>query len=1210
VAVEFNIDGQPYRFPDWASESTQQQLRDLLKELAKSQGVSEAQLQKILKAQEEALGELVDSNKEEKKNVDEKKKADKKILDKLDDMVEGLDEVRDATQEIKVEVPKSFRDKLADTLERDGEYLGGALLGAAGTVVKFGGVIGGALLTGAGFVGNKLMAAGDTVNSLVESGIGFNTTFSNMGMGVVEATGHLGALGLGFGEAAELMKRSSAVIATQGFKRFEESMQFAADMSEELAMSFDDSMNTFGEALSRRQRLLNVGNLDQGRLNAQIAKTSKVQTAYATALGVSVDTLQTFVDQLTTNNGLLTSSLLRFNDTIRSDVIAGVEVFASGLAAMGGQAGQDVATAFLEAGTAGAIGMSDAAVGFVTALPSLAGPMNQFTKAMQSGTLTQDQSNAMVQNLTKDLGNLSSTEKERIRLLARTGDQSAQTLANAIAQFEQSESKIKDINKALGTGFDMDTVQKGRNEFSKIMAQVSGGFENAFFSLFSDPKITKGLMDGVKDIMGVFWIGTDDVGKGAQNAGKMVKGLVDRALPVIKTMMEGLKDIATFLRDEFKEGGIGGVISALLGKAAGAIIKYLVLGIMGFAGALFAASAAKTAFAMYVLPQLQTFTTALFSKGSELAKKVGETALGFAKSIFDSKGGKATQAFMGKAAGFIKDKAGGISQKMQSSPIGQKVADKLKSFQSDGAKMTEKLQGSMTKGGSTGGFLKSIADGVAKFGDTKVVKGAASLTLLAGAVTLTAIGLKKFNDVDFMSVVTGTAAMAGLATLAQFLGKGSSAMIKGAAAIFILGTSVIPLATGLQIMKDVGIDTIGVLAAGLITLGVAAAAMGSFLPLMLMGAAAIAALGVAIIPFAIAANLLGGAIESISAGFTALADVPILDVAKNILGFGAAFTLMLPLLPGMMLTGVALSLMGVALMPFALGAALAARPTFELAIGMKELAGVNWANLLLAAPALLSLSAGLVALSAGGLISGLIDGLGSLFGAKSPFDKLAEIGQNAKWIVLMSKEMRRFDETLDTFEDSLVNIDGAAIGKQFSLIADGIYVLTEALNSINFGAIAKLALVNAVTPGAKATQEQPAQEGTQRARAGAEIPGPGSGNIQSKIITQRQQRRFDDLRRIGNSRREATAGMATANSNINPGVVPVVGNSSPALEGDVGTREDMANFVGPQQPKAKEAQQQDQAMNMSSNIAEMIKQQQETNRLIKKLTRTTGDLEL
>lgn len=1186
MAVEFNIDGQPYRFPDWASESTQQQLRDLLKELAKAQGVSEEQLKKILKAQEEALGELVDSNKEEKKNVEDKKKADKKILDKLDDMVDGLDEVRDAAQEIKVEVPKTFRDRLADTLERDGEYLGGVLLGTAGTVIKFGGVIGGALLTGAGFVGNKLMQAGSTVNELVQSGIGFNTTFSDMGMGVVEATGHLGALGLGFAESAELMKRSSAVIATAGFGRFEQTMQFAADMSEELAMSFDDSMNTFGEALSRRQRLLNVGNLDQGRLNAQIAKTSKVQTAYATALGVSVDTLQTFVDQLTTNNGLLQSSLLRFSDTVRSDVVAGIEVFASGLAAMGGQAGQDVASAFLEAGTAGAIGMSDAAVGFVTALPSLAGPINQFTKAMQSGTLTQDQSNAMVQNLTKDLGNLSSTEKERIRLLARTGDQSAQTLANAIAQFEQSESKIKDINKALGTGFDMDTVQKGRNEFSKIMAQVSGGFENAFFSLFSDPKITKALMDGVKDIMGVFGIATDDVGKGAQNAGKMVKGLVDRALPVIKTMMEGLKDIATFLRDEFKEGGIGGVISALLGKAAGAIIKYLILGIIGFAGTLFAASAAKTAFAMYVLPQLQSFTTALFSKGSELAKKVGETALGFAKSLFDSKAGKATQAFMGKAAGYIQEKAGGIAGKIQSSSVGQKVADKLGSFQKDGAKMTEKLQGSMTKGGSTGGFLKSIADGVAKFGDTKVVKGAASLTLLAGAVTLTAIGLKKFNEVDFMSVVTGTAAMAGLATLAQFLGKGSTAMIKGAAAILILGTSVIPLATGLQIMKDVGIDTIGVLAAGLITLGVAGAAMGTALPLMLMGATAIAALGVAIIPFAIAANLLGGAIESISAGFTALANVPILDVAKNILGFGAAFTLMLPLLPGMMLTGVALSLMGVALLPFALGAALAARPTFELAIGMRELAGVNWANLLLAAPALLSLSAGLVALSAGGLISGLIDGLGSLFGAKSPFDKLAEIGQNAKWIVLMSKEMRRFDETLDTFEDSLVSIDGAAIGKQFSLIADGIYVLTEALNSINFGAIAKLALINAVTPSADVAQ--PASKTAQRQMAGPQIPRQAQNN----------------------SRRQATAGMATATSNINPGVVPVVGNSSPDLEGDVGTREDMANFVGPQQPKAKQAQQQDQAMNMSSNIAEMIKQQQETNRLIKKLTRTTGDLEL
>ena len=1128
--IEFQIDGQNYRFPEWATESTQVQLRDLMAELAKRNGVSNNALNRILKAQEDALEELKDQAKGDKKSEDDKKKADDKLIKKLDEMVEGLDEVRDATQEIKVEVPKSFRDQIADTLERDGEYLGGALLGAAGTVVKFGGVIGGTLLTGAGFVGNKLMEAGTTVNELVQSGVGFNTTFSEMGMGVVEATGHLGALGLGFGEAAELMKRSSAVIATQGFKRFEQTMQFAADTSEELGMSFDESMNKFGEALTRRQRMLNIGSLDQGRLNAQIAKTTKVQTAYATALGVSTETLQAFVDGLLNNNGLLTSSILRFSNTVRADLVAGIEVFASGLAAMGGKSGEDIAAAFLEAGSAGAIGLSDAAVGLVTALPNLAGPMNQFIKGIQSGTMNQDEANDMVQGLSKNLGNLSNTEKERIRLLARTGDQSAQMLANAIAQFEQSESKIKEINKALGTGFDMDMVQKGRNEFAKTMAQISGGAENAFFSLFADPEITKALTDGFKEILGVFGMGVDDTGKVAQDMGKTVKKFV----PIVKNLVTGavtlVKDLLEYFKGFMGDDGFdfSGLIGDLIGKALGAAVKGLLFAIPSFALALFGLAVAKTAVTNFLMPQIQSFTSALFSKGSELAKKVGETALGFAKSMFDSKGGKATQAFMGKAAGFIKDKAGGISEKIQSSPIGQKVADKLGSFQKDGAKMTEKLQGSMTKGGSSGGFLKSIADGVAKFGDTKVVKGAASLTLLAGAVTLTAIGLKKFNDVDFMSVVKGTVAMAGLATMAQFLGKGSTAMVKGAAAILLLGTAVVPMAFGLSLMKDVGLDTIGIMAAGLVTLGIAAAGLGLALPFILSGAAAIGALGLALIPFGIALNLVSLALPTFTESMDAMSKIDgggLLNAAGGMLAIGGAMALMAPLLPFMLI------------------GTLAAPAIFAMASALKSFNDVDMFNLLLAGEAMKSIGSGMSTLSGGSLMSSLKDGIGSLFGADSPIDKIKKFADGLSEIdvhplldvsyglesivdssqrlpqaaagMLMLAElskpfvdgMSRLSRSLDkmgqdpfekfstleqhaesmnifrgsidgvvtgigNIQSSLDTIDGDYISDQFYVIGDSIEYMNEQLSNIKMGDMLKLGAMKLLGPSKEEKEEE------------------------------------------------------------------------------------------------------------------------------------------
>ena len=61
--------------------------------------------------------------------------------------------------------------------------------------------------------------------------------------------------------------------------------------------------------------------------------------------------------------------------------------------------------------------------------------------------------------------------------MARTGDQAAQTMANAITQFEQSEQKIDEINNMFGTAFDMDTVQTGTNRFNKILTQVRGGFQ-------------------------------------------------------------------------------------------------------------------------------------------------------------------------------------------------------------------------------------------------------------------------------------------------------------------------------------------------------------------------------------------------------------------------------------------------------------------------------------------------------------------------------------------------------------------------------------------------------------------------------------------------------------------------------------------------------------------------------------------------------------
>jgi hypothetical protein len=289
-----------------------------------------------------------------------------------------------------------------------------------------------------------------------------------------------------------------------------------------------------------------------------------------------------------------------------------------------------------------------------------------------------------------------------------------------------------------------------------------------------------------------------------------------------------------------------------------------------------------------------------------------------------------------------------------------------------------------SKGSKSGGFLKSIAEGVKKFGDSKVLKGAISMALLGGSVGLLAIGLKQFNGVDFKQMGKGLIAMTGLVLLAKMLRRSTGAMLKGSLAVLALGAAMVPLAFSLNLMKDVGLGTIGVLAAALITLGVSAAILGSFVPLIALGALAIGLLGASLIPFAYAA-----------------------DLASTAFGNFVPNIMMLSQVDGLNL--------------IAVGAGLAA------------------------------IGAGLVAMTGGSLIGSLLEGLGSLFGAKSPMEKVTEFAKGLEDVNMKplldlgeafknlgsvgnvismfkdlkpsTKNLNNFSEAIDTLTEAMIRLD-------------------------------------------------------------------------------------------------------------------------------------------------------------------------------------------
>ena len=968
--------GDNISLPTWALETTQKEVLTALVALGRTNTNVVKYEKEMQTLTQKMFKEIKTGNKDEKEATKDQEKRDKEALDASKEVAERLKENKKALEDFKSKGPMSTLEKTIDSLESDFEMMGGAIAVAGEKILLMGSLAAGAAIGGFTFVGNALLGAGHQLNELTKSGVGFNTTFADVGKGATEAVAGLGALGVGFEGAAVLIAKNSNVVATAGFGRFQDTMKFAADTSEELGMSFDDAMNQFADGMSRRQSVMDLSNVSQKSLTSTIQGTVTAQRVYSQALGVSSTHLEEFVDNLIRSSGALTASLLTMNNGIRNQVVGGIEVFASGLAALGGQAGQGIAEAFTEAASKGAIGLSDEAIGYVTALPSLQGPMNDYIQAVQSGTLTQEEAKNMVTDLTMNLGNLSSTEKSRIQALARVGDQSAQQMAQAIAQFEQSENKIKELNKQFGTVFDMDTVQKGTNEFNKVLNQAKGAFSNAFYSLFADPDVTSALSDGLKEIMEVFGFATDDMSGAAMNAGSLVKGLAEKAVPVIQSIMKSLKGFAEYIMVAFEKGGIMGVFKTLLGDAIGGVVKALIKYGIIFAGMMFAGRYAVELAKSTLLPQAKQFGLKMFQGAAGAGKQLMQNAQKWMSTMLSSDGAKKVQGSVMKGAGILKDKIMGSDGKPG---VGAKVADKLQSFQKDGSKMTDKLSGAMTKGGSSGGFLKSIADGVKKFGDTKVVKGAASLALLGGAVALAAIGLKQFNSVDFASIVKGTIALGGLVGLTKLLGKGSSAMIKGAAAVAILGASVVPLAFALNMMKDVGMGTLGVLATALIGLTAAAVGMGFALPFILMGSVAIAALGVALIPLGIGLKIVSMALPQFTESLAMMSMVDgggLAKAAGGLLLFAGAMALMVPLLPFMLIGSIAGPAIGM------------------MAKNLMLFNDVDMTNLMMAGAGMKAISEGMAAMSGGSLKSSIMDGIGSIFGADSPIDKLkAFIGE-------------------------------------------------------------------------------------------------------------------------------------------------------------------------------------------------------------------------
>lgn len=266
-------------------------------------------------------------------------------------------------------------------------------------------------------------------------------------------------------------------------------------------------------------------------------------------------------------------------------------------------------------------------------------------------------------------------------------------------------------------------------------------------------------------------------------------------------------------------------------------------------------------------------------------------------------------------------------------------------------------------GKSIENLLKGIGRGLSSF-KTDAIKGAAALVLVSGALWITSKALENFANVSWESIGKGIVALGGLVVAALVLGKASGNILIGAAAIAILGASLIPAAFALNMFNSVDWESLAKAGVALVGLAVVGGVLGGMLPLMLLGAVGIAALGAAMIPMAFAMKMFNE-IEWESLG----------KAGAALVGFGliaAGFGLVAPLiLAGALTIGVAsISLLAFAGSVMAINISMKGldiKPLKELILSLIQVTNISITSLFGVATGIAAISTSMMAFSAVGI---------------------------------------------------------------------------------------------------------------------------------------------------------------------------------------------------------------------------------------------------
>lgn len=964
-------DGSVIKVPDFALENTQAQMLATLKVLLKGDKETQALYEKFLK-------EVEDGNKDRKK-----------AEDKAQETLKEIKKVNEAQS-------KSMRQKFADRVEGDvqGVFVGAgrAVSGLATAAV---------LATGAiiGFGAKIFTGLTDNLRDLTQAGLGFTDSLGNTaGSAIVQ----FNQLGYSTQEATQTMLKFASLTATLGrsgpgsLVNTMKSFKALTNNGLDLGMSFKDANEALLEELETRSNLGMLEGSVTGRQLASANEQIKLQTAYASVLGISADKLREMNKQTLSQNTGLVALMSKFGP----QMYEGAAAFNTVMASRGEQLAK-VSQLFLDAGAQSSVFISEASRDLAAAgVGGITDTLIEFGKQLQSGSLNSVAAGeAAALQLQKKIGNLNNKQIQGLQRVVEAGGagaEAAKSILLAYLEVKETERKMAEVARRLGGGLSIDELLAARIKFDNSIAEIKGAFDALMMQVMISftpmmgkiaktiEKIARAFKDGVDDSGNkIRGIGTALI-EGAEKIGTALMKLfgfdpsdavdsdklrtsivekIDRFATRISNFLNSITTqidkYTTTLADGSKSTDWSGMFNDLGKSIAAGILN----GIGDF---------------LWALPGMLvdgtlTLITNMFTDPPEGQEEIGNTitdgvlkivgalfAAGAIKSMAAVGIGKlkdmAKGAVLGESAESLsKKRSGGLLDRLR----GPKL--QLESLDDDSPSKPGKTTGKTASSGTRATSGKNASSGKSNAGS-----GIASLLTNLGK----GLGGLGKGLGDFLKGI-GKGAGAGLQAIFTGLGKGIATLgnpkvLLGSLALGIISGAVFIAGKAFQQFQGLEWETIGMGLTAIAGIGVIAGVAGAFAPALLAGAFAIGAIGLALQFFPVDTlqafgNILNTVVNTVMVGMppiiTAVADALAKLVEVGAKGFD----------------------------------------TIMNSVGtlLERLSKLDAANLAASALAITGVGVALAGLGAGSVIGGIGNFFGSLFGGGDPFDRLLKVADAA-----------------------------------------------------------------------------------------------------------------------------------------------------------------------------------------------------------------------